>query len=705
MLRCLSWCFVLPFLWLVASGCADPTLLETPTDPPTSHSTPTDSFEGLERMTAESRSVVLETTGPRPERARLDEILASAERPADRSDAPPALPADEAEADDRRQPTTPDDGAGDTDADDGSAPATGRRGEAEDATPSGTESDGDRADSSPAPTPSCSASDLDFVWPMPGQDAHEWVINNYVDLDTSDDSKRDYMGNTNNNARTYDNHRGIDIDVPTFRAMDADFPITAAAAGTVVATAEHNFDRNTTCTGSWNFVKVEHDNGFVAYYGHLKQNSVAVEVGDRVTAGEILGVVGSSGCSSAPHLHFEVHDCGGQVVDPFLEDMWINPPVYVTPLGLMDTILTRGGLSSTAQIKDPAPNVGSISPGETLGVGLSVGGGTPGDRMSVRLFRPNGSVADTLNFDFGGFARHSFHRTNITVDNAPGTWIAEVSSNGLVEAQYEFAVTSLADDGGLQQVRHHVHEDSYQQVFDDIVTAGYRPTWIDGYAVGSETYYNAVFTRTDGAGWDAFHGLDGVAYQERVDAVTEAGFRLTHVDSYATADGVRYAGVFVSTAGSDWTAYHGLTAAEAEVEFFALRDAGYHPVVISPVEWDGQIVVTGLWERADVGAYEAWYGMDDTAYQELFTLYTGRGYGLRLAYLNAYTDGAGVARFSAIWSASSYGGYVARHDLSVDGLQAEFEGVTYEAPHYWTRLITGYQDGDVPAFAALFTAE
>lgn len=53
-----------------------------------------------------------------------------------------------------------------------------------------------------------------------------------------------------------------------------------------------------------NFVAVLQDDGAIAYYYHLKRETVAVEVGNRVGCGQFVGKVGSSGVSSAPHMHF-----------------------------------------------------------------------------------------------------------------------------------------------------------------------------------------------------------------------------------------------------------------------------------------------------------------------------------------------------------------------------------------------------------------
>jgi hypothetical protein len=55
-----------------------------------------------------------------------------------------------------------------------------------------------------------------------------------------------------------------------------------------------------------NYVVIDHGGGRYAVYAHLKSGSVAVKAGERVRAGDRIGLLGSSGGSSAPHLHFHV---------------------------------------------------------------------------------------------------------------------------------------------------------------------------------------------------------------------------------------------------------------------------------------------------------------------------------------------------------------------------------------------------------------
>jgi hypothetical protein len=55
-----------------------------------------------------------------------------------------------------------------------------------------------------------------------------------------------------------------------------------------------------------NHVVIDHGNGLYSFYAHLQKGSIKVKVGDKVQAGDELGLLGNTGNSSAPHMHFHI---------------------------------------------------------------------------------------------------------------------------------------------------------------------------------------------------------------------------------------------------------------------------------------------------------------------------------------------------------------------------------------------------------------
>ena len=230
--------------------------------------------------------------------------------------------------------------------------------------------------------PALSEEPLRLLLPIGGAHGVDWAISKYVDL-APGNGVRDYRGGT----LSYDGHAGTDFTLPNFRWMDRGVPVLAVADGRVVRVHDGQFDRSmsrTNCRSGWNFVVTEHSNGWRITYGHFRKGSIEVSVGDHVTAGQELGEVGSSGCSSSPHVHLEIRDESGSVIDPFRDGLWLDPPPpYDFPLTLMSYSVTDGELHSSDDIKDPGPDVDSVALGATIGVGTSIASASPGDALRV----------------------------------------------------------------------------------------------------------------------------------------------------------------------------------------------------------------------------------------------------------------------------------------------------------------------------------
>jgi murein DD-endopeptidase MepM/ murein hydrolase activator NlpD len=96
-------------------------------------------------------------------------------------------------------------------------------------------------------------------------------------------------------------HRGIDIAGPVGT------PILAAAPGVVIFSGWNS-------GGYGNLVELEHPDGSVTLYAH--NHRILVSKGQRVTQGQLIAEMGSTGFSTGPHLHFEIHPTGNGAVNP-----------------------------------------------------------------------------------------------------------------------------------------------------------------------------------------------------------------------------------------------------------------------------------------------------------------------------------------------------------------------------------------------------
>lgn len=106
---------------------------------------------------------------------------------------------------------------------------------------------------------------------------------------------------TTNKGKGSKQHDGIDIG-GSVNGQAAD----SIGGGKVT---EVGYDEN----GYGNYVVVDHGNGYTSLYGHLQK--ATVKQGDTISAGQQVGVIGSTGNSSGPHLHLRVHK-NGQSIDP-----------------------------------------------------------------------------------------------------------------------------------------------------------------------------------------------------------------------------------------------------------------------------------------------------------------------------------------------------------------------------------------------------
>ncbi len=173
-------------------------------------------------------------------------------------------------------------------------------------------------------------------------------IQQYVDHDSGPGAKDFTCG-----SLSYDNHKGTDFGLPSFKAMRHGVNVLASAPGTVRGLRDGMPDTGFSAKTAalidgkdcGNGVVIDHGDGWQTQYCHMKRGSITVAKGQHVGAGTVLGQVGFSGRTQFPHLHLSVRK-DGRVVDPFDPDgqitcgkpeqitLWGTPPLYV-PGGLL----------------------------------------------------------------------------------------------------------------------------------------------------------------------------------------------------------------------------------------------------------------------------------------------------------------------------------------------------------------------------------
>ena len=152
-----------------------------------------------------------------------------------------------------------------------------------------------------------------------------WIAN-YVDHDPGK-GRRDFMcGTATYNVKSNSGlrHQGTDFAIRDIAEMQKGVDVIAAAPGVIASVRDGMKDISSrlidtkTLKGKFcgNGIAIKHANGFTSQYCHMRQGSIAVKKGDRVTRGQKLGLVGLSGFTQYPHLHITVSR-NKKIIDPF----------------------------------------------------------------------------------------------------------------------------------------------------------------------------------------------------------------------------------------------------------------------------------------------------------------------------------------------------------------------------------------------------
>jgi murein DD-endopeptidase len=245
-----------------------------------------------------------------------------------------------------------------------------------------------------------------FGLPIDCKLGKDCYVMHYVDRDPSKEAVDFGCG-----RQTYDGHNGTDFGIANLPRMNAGVSVIAVADGKVLRgrdgvedvlianQAEKAAVQGTECG---NGLVVDHGNGWTAQYCHLRKGSVVAKPGTSVKKGTVLGLVGSSGLASFPHVHLTVR-YQDKVVDPFVgvndsKSCSISRnPLWSMPVGYVPTGLVSAGFTSNP----PTPL--EIWQGKHENKSISIGapsvlfwvhsyGMLAGDQERLQLFNPQGEI-------------------------------------------------------------------------------------------------------------------------------------------------------------------------------------------------------------------------------------------------------------------------------------------------------------------------
>lgn len=230
-------------------------------------------------------------------------------------------------------------------------------------------------------------------------------IQNYYDHDPGP-GWRDYSCG----SLSYDEHRGTDFRVRTLADMGKGVGVVAAADGIVKALRDGEPDVLVQGLGrdrvkgreAGNGVVLDHGDGWETQYSHLRKGSIRVVRGQRVMAGEALGLIGLSGNTAFPHVDFSVRHLG-RAVDPFspsgkeecggdVQTLW-HPEVLPSLRYQASGVLRQGwsaGPPDLNAIRDERPLPAPSKASQALAFWIEVFGVRNGDVEQMEIVDPAG---------------------------------------------------------------------------------------------------------------------------------------------------------------------------------------------------------------------------------------------------------------------------------------------------------------------------
>lgn len=343
-----------------------------------------------------------------------------------------------------------------------------------------------------------------FAWPLRKSPElpffNYYGVSGFVDQDPTSGLSDFSCG-----KRTYDGHRGTDFFTWPFPWYIYDHnyvEVITGEAGTIIAKQDGYDDNHCSWFGDWNAVYVQHADGSIAWYGHMKRNSLTSKnVGDQVAQGEYLGVVASSGWSTGPHLHLEIYDKDNNLNDPysgncndFNDNSWWNvqPTYRESRVNALLTHRTKPVFGCPGE-KEASHLLNNFSIGDTVFTGVYYQDQLVGQITNLKIKAPNSAVWQTWttssNTDYSG--SWWIWKWLLPANGPFGTWTLEATYEGQTyvhEFQYTSSPVGLVEANDVLNV----------QIFPNPTNG---EILLSGNTVDAVTVRDALGRRMEGVGF------------------------------------------------------------------------------------------------------------------------------------------------------------------------------------------------------------
>ncbi len=244
--------------------------------------------------------------------------------------------------------------------------------------------------------------------------------------------------------------------------------------------------------------------------------------------------------------------------------------------------------------------------------------------------------------------------------------------------------------------RHAMTSAQYQAEFNNLGAKGYRVTSLSGYTKNGIELYAAIWNKVEGPAWSAKHGLSSEQYQIDFNDKVKNGYKLVCLSGYAVANKAKFAAVWDKGQAGAWKARHNMNAADYQKAFDDYGKEGYQLQQVSGYVIDGTEYFAAFWEKKSEDIL-ARHNLTGTEYQKVFNEYTRKGYHLKC--ISGYQKGR-TDLYAAIWQKSNYPVWAANHGLSEVNYQHTFDNMYYQG--YTPVFVNAFASSGVANYNAIW---